>query len=123
LFTPHKFSEIARALTVDDFTDDANRTIFGAMLRLDALGHPVDITLLVGELRDFGEYSADRGVCAATLANLYRNFPMASNLSFYVARLLEVSRRRRGLEQGIELIQAAYGGNSARQSAKRRVAL
>ena len=95
---PARFDEVAKELAAEDFTDEANRIIFGAMLRLHALGKPIDCALLVGELRDFGEYDADKGVSAATIAHLFRLFSLQSNLKWYVGRLLEMTRRRRGLE-------------------------
>ena len=42
-----------------DFAGEANRTIYEAMLRLHSAGKPVDVTLLVGELRDRGQYGAE----------------------------------------------------------------
>ena len=42
------------ALEPVDFAGEANRTIYEAMLRLHSAGKPIDVTLLVGELREAG---------------------------------------------------------------------
>ena len=47
---PHRRS--GRGLEPADFAGEANRTIYEAMLRLHSAGKPVDVTLLVGELRE-----------------------------------------------------------------------
>ncbi len=49
---------------------------------------PFDATLLVGELRDRGQYNVEDGVSAATLVNLFRLFPLACNLSHYMERVV-----------------------------------
>jgi replicative DNA helicase len=54
LLEPRCFDEVTLALEPADFTDDVNRTIFAAMLRLKQRGLPADATLVVGELRDDG---------------------------------------------------------------------
>jgi len=120
LMYPARFAEITKALTAEDFTDEAHRTIYGAMLRLHALGRPIDPTLVVSELRDFGEYDRDKGITAATICNLYRLFPLQSNLQWYVGRMLEMSRRRRGLERGIKLVQAAHNPSTLPMTPRRR---
>jgi hypothetical protein len=43
-------------------------------------GLPLDVALLVGELRDGGHYNAELGVSAATLVKLYRLCPWACHL-------------------------------------------
>ena len=64
------------------------------MLRLHSAGKPINVTLLVGELRDAGQYGAEGGVSAATLAELFRPVPLVRELPQYLSRVLEVSRRR-----------------------------
>jgi replicative DNA helicase len=108
LTVPERFHEISSSLKLEDFSSESLRTLYGAMLRLQALGHPIDITLLVGELRDFGEYNRDNGVNATTLVNLYRLYPVPSNLPYYIGRVKEMGRRRHALQRGINLVQAAY---------------
>ena len=42
------------------------------MLRLHSASKPIDITLVVGELRDSGQYNTEDGVSATTLVELFR---------------------------------------------------
>jgi hypothetical protein len=67
------------------------------MLWLHYAGKPVDITLVVGELRNRGRYGEDDGVSAAMLIELFRQFPILWHLPFYVERVAEMSERRRSL--------------------------
>ena len=85
---------MAASLEPADFADEANRTIYAAMLRLHSAAKPIDITLVVGELRDRGQYNAEGGVSATTLVELFRPAPLVRELPQYVSRVLEISRRR-----------------------------
>jgi hypothetical protein len=51
-----------------------------------------DVTLLVGELREGGHYNSEHEVSPASLFELYRFFPGACHLDFYLARVAEMSR-------------------------------
>ena len=70
LLDPGRIAEVAAALEPADFADEVNRTIYAAMLRLHSAGKPIDITLVVGELRDRGQYNAEDGVAAKALAGV-----------------------------------------------------
>ena len=93
LLDPARITEVAASLEPADFAGEANRTIYEAMLRLHSAGKPVDATLLVGELRDRGQYNAKDGVSAATLVELFRPAPLVRELPQYLSRVLEISRR------------------------------
>ena len=54
LLDPGRIAAVAAALEPADFADQANRTIYEAMLRLHSARTPIDVTLLVGELRNSG---------------------------------------------------------------------
>src|SRR5436190_11030457 len=54
LLDPGRIAEAAEPLEPADFGDEVNRTIYTAMLRLHSVGKSIDITLVVGELRDTG---------------------------------------------------------------------
>ena len=69
LLDPGRIAEVAAVLKPADFGDRVNRTIYAAILRLHAAGKPIDVTLLVGELRDRGQY--DDGVAAKALAGSF----------------------------------------------------
>ena len=55
---------------------------------------PIDVTLVVGELRDRGQYGAANSVSATTLVELFRPAPLVRELPQYLSRVLEVSRPR-----------------------------
>ena len=54
---------------------------------------PIDVTLLVGELRDSGQYGAEGGVSATTLVELFRLLPLVRHLPYYVERVAEMELR------------------------------
>ena len=94
LLDPGRIAEVAAALEPADFMGEANRTIYAAMLRLHSAGKPIDVTLVVGELRDSGQYNAEDGVSTATLVELFRPAPLVRELPQFLSRVLEISRRR-----------------------------
>jgi replicative DNA helicase len=94
LLDPGRIADVAATLEPADFEDQVNRTIYAAMLRLHSAGKPIDVTLVVGELRDSGQYNAEDGVSAVTLAELFRLFPLVRHMPFYVERVAEMSQRR-----------------------------
>ena len=93
LLDPRRIGDVSTALELEDFTGEVNRTIYAAMMRLHAAAKPIDVTLLVGALRDAGQYNTDGGVTANTLVELYCLFPMVRNLNHYVERVAKMSRR------------------------------
>ena len=101
LLEPCRISDVTAALEPNDFTDQVNRTIYAAMLRLQRRGLPPDATLLIGELRDGGQYNAEEGVSVATLVELFRLYPLVQQLPHYLDRVLEMSHRRRAVGQGV----------------------
>ena len=52
---------------------------------------------MVGELRDGGHYNVDEGVSETTLVDLFKLFPMACHLHFYLDRVVAVAQRRHAL--------------------------
>ena len=101
LLDPSRIRDVTAALTPADFADDANRTVFAAMLRLQRRGLPPDATRLVGELCATGQYNGEHGVSVAALVDLFRLFPLVQHLPQYLDRLLEMSRRRHEKAPGI----------------------
>jgi replicative DNA helicase len=89
-----QIAAVAAVLEPADFADEVNRPIYEAMLRLHSAGMPIDVTLLVGELRESGRYGAKNGVSMAMLVELFRPAPLVRELPQYVSRVLEISRRR-----------------------------
>jgi replicative DNA helicase len=97
LLDPDRIADVTAALEPADFWDQVNRTIYAAMLRLHSAGKPIDVTLVVGELGDSGQYDAEDGVSATTLVELFRLFPVVRHLPCYVERVAEMSERRKSL--------------------------
>ena len=89
---------MSQALELADFTGEANRIIYAAMLRLHAAAKPIDVTFLVGALRDASQYNTAGGVTAITLLELYRLFPTVRNLDHYIDRVAKMSRRPNAIE-------------------------
>jgi replicative DNA helicase len=54
LLDPGRIAEVAAALEPAEFWGEVNRCIYAAMLPLHSAGKPIDVTLLVGELRKAG---------------------------------------------------------------------
>ena len=94
LLEPRRITEVIAVLTPADFTDQSNRAIFEAMLRLHGRGLPPDATKAVGELSDAGLFNVEDGVSAMTLVDLFRLFPLVQHLPHYLDRVLEMSHRR-----------------------------
>ena len=93
LLDPGRIAQVAAALEPADFGNQVNRAIYKAMLHLHSAGNPIDVTLLVGELRDSGQYNAEGGVSAATLVELFRPAPLIRELPQYLSHALEMSRQ------------------------------
>ena len=89
-----QIGELAAALEPGDFAGEANSIIYEAMLQLHSAGKPIDVTLVVGALRDRGRYNAEDGVSATTLVELFRPAPLVRELPQHLSRVLEISRRR-----------------------------
>jgi replicative DNA helicase len=95
LLDPGRIAEVAAALKPVDFADKVNRTVYRAMLRLHSAGKPIAVTLVVGELRDRGQYNKVDRVSAATLVELFRLSPCVRTLPYYLERAADMSERRR----------------------------
>jgi replicative DNA helicase len=101
LLEPCRNSEVTAALDAANFTDRAHHTIYTAMLSLQQRGLPADATLVVGELRDRGQYNVDEGISTTTLVDLFKLFPLACHLPFYLERVVAVAQRRHALGQSV----------------------
>ena len=97
LLAPERFVDVAKVLKASDFAENANRMIFGAMLRLRRRGLPPEITLVIAELQKARQYNTNPGVSAVTLANLFQDLPLVRDLDYYLACVVETSRRRQDL--------------------------
>ena len=54
LLDPARITEVAAALEPADFAGEANHIIYEAILRLHSAGKPINVALVVGELREAG---------------------------------------------------------------------
>ena len=66
------------------------RAVLACVLLDPGRSKPIDVTLLVGELHDSGQYDMEDGVSATTLVDLFRLFPLACNLPHYLERVVEM---------------------------------
>jgi replicative DNA helicase len=100
-------------LSVSDFIDPMHSAVFAAMQALHRRGQPIELTLLVGELRDAGRFSADMsGVQLADLTLLFQLYPVPANYPHYCRRLRTMSLRRDAYWRGIRLLQEAHTDDS-----------
>jgi replicative DNA helicase len=108
---------LAQRLTESDLYDVRHRAIWRSIMRLHNSRRPIDCTLMVGDLKDHGDYGEGNGgeVTAYFVAQLYRLFPSACHLEFYLARIKELARRRHAVDRGIRLIQSAHAIDPAPQ--------
>ena len=104
LAAPWAFPKVAEVLGPEHFSDHANRTIFLALLAMQARGLPADATLLIVELTDTKKMSALRGPTVDTVHRLLTMAVQPAHLEFYVAALLEKSAARR---KALELVQSS----------------
>jgi replicative DNA helicase len=111
LVSPSLMIGLAQRLVEADLYCPRHRAIWRSMLRLHRSARPIDCTLMVGDLKDHSDYGEGCGgeVTAYFISQLYRLFPSACHLDFYLARVKELARRRKAVERGVQLIQSAHG--------------
>ncbi len=108
LLKPGYFHATSEQITESDFGDNAMRQIYAAMLWIERNGKVPDATLLLAQLKEDGQYGTDDGVQFIDIFDLFKLLPLVANLGAYVDRLKEMSHRRRAIERGIQLVQAAH---------------
>ena len=116
----------ARAMAVvkeEDFYRDAHRTIFRAMLDVNARSEPVDIVTVAAELRRQGRLDAVGG--AEYLTALIGEVPTAAHVLRYSTIVAEKSVLRKMITVGGEIQGLAYSNptdiNAALDDAERRI--
>lgn len=100
-------------LEVEDFADPRHRGVLAAARALLQRGEPADPVTVLGELRRCGleaSFAADRSA-GVFLVDLYAAAPAVASAGHYLRVVLEHGWRRRVLEAGVRLQQAA--GQSA----------
>jgi replicative DNA helicase len=83
---------VIAGLTPEHFTDPALRTVFGAMVDVQAAGRAVDAVTVSERLRDLGQLEGLAG--AAGISELILAAPAGHNLPAHISLLQEAHRRR-----------------------------
>jgi replicative DNA helicase len=104
MLAPKSFAEVEAMLSPDDFYYEAHGIIFKAMRKIVAT-RPLDITLLVDELRSSGDLDRIGGL--AYLAKVL-DVPNAANLIYYAEIVAEKALARRVIVEATELLRKAY---------------
>jgi replicative DNA helicase len=106
LILPTVLDDVATILRVDDFYDDANRKLFGAMREMYDDGEKIDVKLLVARLKKKEELDAIGGV--AYLGRLSQAVPNAAHAIYYAMIVAEKSTYRNLIESSTEILADAY---------------
>jgi replicative DNA helicase len=115
LLDPALVSTISGRLTADDFYSSANRTLFGAMVDLQAGGSEVDLRTLQAILEQQDKLEAVGGV--AYLASLDLDLPDISRFDSYVEIVKERSVRRRLIDACGQITRHCLDGGLVAQEA------
>jgi hypothetical protein len=114
--TQDTFDQVAELISPRDFYDNANRIIFEHMQKLHRDGKPIDSVLLANSLKDAaaGDVSAFKEVGAVPyLATLIKGVPNHTHARYYATTVKEAADKRRLLDLGSRMTQAAHNGQLA----------
>ncbi|MEI8211265.1 MAG: replicative DNA helicase [Planctomycetota bacterium] len=106
LLSPDVVNELALVLRADDFFDDAHQKLYATMFHLFDTGRKIDITLLVNELKNRGEFDLIGG--AAYLAQLAHSVPNAAHAVYYGEIVRSKATLRRLINASTEILRDAY---------------
>ncbi|MAT72283.1 MAG: replicative DNA helicase [Planctomycetaceae bacterium] len=106
LLLPEVFDEVALVLHQDDFSDEANRTIFSHLQEMHSAGKQIDLMLLVERLRHAGVYEQIGG--AAYLAELGKQVPTAAHAEYYGKIVADKAVLRSLILAGTDIVAAAH---------------
>lgn len=101
---PAGVTNLAGALTPEDFYSPKHGEIFKAILDLHAAGSPVEPHALTGYLADRGD--AGRLGGAPFLLECCEAVPVAAQLAFYVDRVADMAEARDWQAKGVQITQA-----------------
>ncbi len=90
------------------FYRDAHRRLFRTMAKILERGDVVDPVILRDELQRHGDLDAAGGI--GYIADLLDVVPTAANIEYHCRIVKERALRRRLIEAGTEIVQAAYDG-------------
>ncbi|MDO4742398.1 MAG: replicative DNA helicase [Candidatus Saccharibacteria bacterium] len=106
LLSDNVMSEVLTVLRPEDFYDEANATIFKAMVGLYDRHKPIDLLTLTAELKVLKKLKEVGG--APYLAELTNFVPTASHAKAYADIIENASVRRRLIRAGTEIAEKAY---------------
>lgn len=105
---PNCLYSVADVLPVDAFALEANRALYETVLALAHDRKPIDLLLVVEELKARGMLNRIGGVAYVT--QVYNVAPTAANVMRYVETILEYYRRRCMVDLSAEIEMAAMDG-------------
>jgi replicative DNA helicase len=105
LLLPEVCDEVALIIRPDDFYDQAHSRIFRHILAMHDSGRPVELPLLVQQLKDTGEYDAIGG--AAYLLELGQEVATAAHAEHYARIVRDKGVLRSLIHAGTDIIQDA----------------
>lgn len=106
ILNPDLANDLTLVLRADDFYDDANRKLYGAMIGLFEAGRKMDVTLLVNELKAAGDFELVGG--AAYLARLANSVPNAAHAIYYAEIVRTKATLRRLIDASTSILKDAY---------------
>lgn len=114
LMNPERINEIALLLTHLDFITPAYRKIYEAMEALNRSGKAIDAVTLLAKLGE--EYKV-------ILVSACESAPRISHLKEYAEIVKETARRKRGLDETAELLNALADGEELGECQERALAV
>ena len=98
--------QVAQILVQDDFYQPAHAEIFGAMLKLEEMGKPIDIITLEEQLRATGVLDRVGGI--AVLAELAARVSTVANIAYHANIVRDKSTLRQIIRLSNEVANSAY---------------
>jgi replicative DNA helicase len=102
-----RFDELAHVVRREHFYADCNATIWGAIVELQGIGKPSDLTTVAGWLRDRNRLAQVGGTpYLATLTSA----PSVAKLEPYAERVVDKARLRAIIQEARTIVADAYNG-------------
>ncbi|HEY4233203.1 MAG TPA: DnaB-like helicase N-terminal domain-containing protein, partial [Lacipirellulaceae bacterium] len=105
LLLPEVCDEVALILRPDDFYDQAHARIYHHILAMHEGGRPVELSLLLQQLKDAGEYEVVGG--AAYLLEMSQEVATAAHAEHYARIVRDKAVLRSLIHAGTDIIQGA----------------
>ena len=114
-------AEVTETLSPEDYYRPAHETIHRAILVLHEEGQPIDPITLTHHLDRLGDLRRVGG--ASYVHSLVQAVPTAANAGYYAEIVHELSERRRLIEAGTRLVQAASTPDASAAEVREALAL